>query len=106
MIKNLCIITNKYPNKYEPNVVVFVQQLVWQLAKQGVNCTVISPMQVNIHPKYITMPFDNVELTDTWVRPPSAAITPQRSLQSPLNCAWSVPSKSAVRNSMRCIPTL
>ena len=58
MIKNLCIITNKYPNKYEPNVVVFVQQ-------QGVNCTVISPMQVNIHPKYITMPFDNVELTDT-----------------------------------------
>ena len=65
MIKNLCIITNKYPNKYEPNVVVFVQQLVWQFAKQGVNCTVISPMQVNIHPKYITMPFDNVEVTDT-----------------------------------------
>ena len=32
MIKNLCIITNKYPNKYEPNVLVFVQQLVWQFA--------------------------------------------------------------------------
>ena len=65
MIKNLCIITNKYPNKYEPNVLVFVQQLVWQFAKQGVNCTVISPMQVNIHPQYITMPFESVETTDT-----------------------------------------
>lgn len=31
----------------------------------GVDCTVISPMQVNIHPKYITMPFDNIEVTDT-----------------------------------------
>lgn len=65
MIENLCIITNKYPNKYEPNVLVFVQQLVWQFAKQGVNCTVISPMQVNIHPQYITMPFESIETTDT-----------------------------------------
>ena len=65
MIKNLCIITNKYPNQYEPNVLVFVQQLVWQFARQGVSCTVIAPVQANIHPKYLTMPLEDTETTDT-----------------------------------------
>lgn len=65
MVKNLCIITNKYPNRFEPNVLVFVQQLVWQFAKQGVSCTVISPMQVNLHPRFATLPYESREITDT-----------------------------------------
>lgn len=64
-IKNICVVTNKYPNDYEPNVLVFVQQLVWQFAAQGVTCTVICPMPINIHPKYLKLKEDSVEITDT-----------------------------------------
>ena len=63
-IRNLCIVTNKYPNKYEPNVLVFVQQLVWEFANLGVNCTVICPMPVNIHPKYLKLSYKSSEQTD------------------------------------------
>lgn len=63
-IKNICVVTNKYPNDYEPNVLVFVQQLVWEFANLGVNCTVICPMPVNIHPKYARMPLSSCEVTD------------------------------------------
>lgn len=58
---NICIITNKYPNKYEPNVLIFLQQLVWQFADLGHKCTVICPMAANIHPKYFTLDKVTVE---------------------------------------------
>ncbi len=64
-LKNLVVITNKYPNKFNPNILVFVQQLVWQFAKLGVNCTVISPMAVNIHPKYFKLKLFSKEKTDS-----------------------------------------
>lgn len=63
--KDICIITNKYPNKFEPNVLVFVQQLVWQFAKAGYNCTVICPMPININPKYGQLPYKTEEVIDT-----------------------------------------
>lgn len=63
-IRNLCIVTNKYPNIYEPNVLVFVQQLVWAFANLGVKCTVICPMPVNIHVKYFKLPYKSYEQTD------------------------------------------
>lgn len=63
-IRNVCVITNKYPNKYEPNVLVFVQQLVWQFANMGIACTVICPMPFNIHLKYIFMNYKENEITD------------------------------------------
>lgn len=63
-MKTICIITNKYPNVYEPNVLVFVQQLVWEMADQGIDCTVICPMPVNIHPKYFNLPYHTIEYTE------------------------------------------
>lgn len=64
-VREICVITNKYPNEFEPNVLVFVQQLVWQFAKNGIQCTVICPMPVNIHPKYIKLNYFTNEQTDT-----------------------------------------
>lgn len=63
-IKNICIITNKYPNPYEPNVLVFVQQLVWEFANLGLKCTVICPMPVNRNPKYFSLSKSQIEVTD------------------------------------------
>lgn len=64
MIKRIVVITNKYPNKYEKNVLVFLQQLVWQFADMGIACTVISPVPVNIKPQYICLPFHTNEYTE------------------------------------------
>jgi glycosyltransferase involved in cell wall biosynthesis len=63
-LRDICIITNKYPNPLEPNVLVFVQQLVWEMADQGVNCTVICPVPVNVNPKYLKFPYKTTERTD------------------------------------------
>ena len=63
-IKSICIITNKYPNHIEPNVLVFVQQLIWEFAEQGISCVVICPMPVNLVPQYFRMPFMSKEKTD------------------------------------------
>ena len=58
---NICIISNKYPNKYEPNVLVFLQQLVWQFADLGHKCYVICPMAANLHPEYLKLEKISVE---------------------------------------------
>ncbi|TKD70734.1 glycosyltransferase family 4 protein [Pseudalkalibacillus hwajinpoensis] len=63
-MKNLCIITNKYPNPVEPNVLVFVQQLVWSMADKGINCSVICPMPVNLNTKYLKFPYKTSETTE------------------------------------------
>lgn len=62
-MKKLCLITNKYPNEFEPNVLVFVQQLVWEFADKGVECSVICPIPININPKYINLPYVSREKT-------------------------------------------
>lgn len=63
-MKKIIIITNKYPNPVENNVLVFVQQLVWAMADEGVHCTVICPMPVNISPKYLKFPYKKTEVTE------------------------------------------
>lgn len=63
-MKRICFITNKYPNLAEPNVLVFLQQLIWSIADLGVSCIVISPMPVNIYPKYAKQPYHTIEETN------------------------------------------
>ena len=63
-MNKFCFITNKYPNITEPNVLVFLQQLIWSIADLGHECTVIAPMPVNIYPKYMKQPYHTVETTD------------------------------------------
>lgn len=64
VLKNICIITNKYPNPIEPNVLVFVQQLVWTMADLRMDCTVICPMPININPSYAKFPNKIIEQTE------------------------------------------
>lgn len=63
-MKNICIITNKYPNPLEPNVLVFVQQLAWSLADKGIECSVVCPMPININLDYMNFPSSKIETTD------------------------------------------
>lgn len=63
-MQRLSIITNKYPNEIEPNVLVFVQQLVWAMADLGIDCSVICPMPVNLNPRYFKFPYKSVEITE------------------------------------------
>ena len=63
-MKKICFVTNKYPNISEPNVLVFLQQLIWSIADLGYVCTVIAPMPVNIYPKYFKQPYHTVETTE------------------------------------------
>ena len=61
MIKHICFIINKYPNRVEPNVCVFIQQLVWSIADMGIKCDVIVPMPVNLNREYFSFPASRVE---------------------------------------------
>src|SRR5690625_6606801 len=63
-MKEVCIITNKYPNKLEENTLVFLQQLVWEMADQNIKCTVICPVPININPKYLKLPYQIKETTE------------------------------------------
>jgi len=63
-MNNYCIITNKYPNDVEPNVLVFVQQLVWSLVDMGIKCSVICPLPVNLNIKYAKLPYKTYEITE------------------------------------------
>lgn len=58
---HICFITNKYPNSIEPNVVVFLQQLVSAISAENVKCTVICPIQVNLYPKLKILPYKRVD---------------------------------------------
>ena len=58
---HICFLTNKYPNKVEPNAIVFLQQLVVAIAKQGVKCSVICPVPTNINKNYKTLPQKTTE---------------------------------------------
>ena len=58
---HICFITNKYPNKVEPNAIVFLQQLVNTIANKGVRCSVICPVPTNLNRAYKTLPEFSVE---------------------------------------------
>ncbi len=56
-MKKIYVLVNKYPNTIEPNVCVFIQQLIWEFADMGYDCRVICPMPINFSFKYIKFPF-------------------------------------------------
>lgn len=60
-LKNICIVTHKYPNKYDENVLVFVQQLAWQFAHLGVRCIIICPTPLSVVPKLNFFPYKDTE---------------------------------------------
>ena len=63
-MNNICFIANKYPNKVEANALVFVQQLVWQIADLGKKCIVICPLAINLNMKYKIIPEHIKEKTE------------------------------------------
>lgn len=67
-MKTIMVITNKYPNTTDPNVCVFVQQLVWSIADLGYKCSVVVPMPVNLKKEYIEFPEKKEEITDNGSR--------------------------------------
>lgn len=60
-MKSIVVIVNKYPNRVEPNVCVFIQQLVWSFADLGYDCGVICPMPVNFNKEYLKFPRCRIE---------------------------------------------
>lgn len=67
-MKRVCFVANKYPNIIDPNGLVFLQQLVWEFANQGINCSVICPVQINVYPKLRKLSNHMVEITDKNVK--------------------------------------
>lgn len=60
-MKDIYVLVNKYPNKIEPNVCVFIQQLVWSFADEGYMCKVINPLPINLNSKYLKFPKHIIE---------------------------------------------
>ena len=58
---HICFITNKYPNEVDKNTLIFLKQLVDEIANQDVKCSVICPVPTNINRKYTKLPLKRVE---------------------------------------------
>lgn len=67
-MKSIMIITNKYPNTADPNVCVFVQQLVWTIADLGYRCTVVVPLPINLNKTFMSFPKKKEEVTENGSR--------------------------------------
>ena len=63
-MRRILFVANKYPNSVDPNGLVFLQQLIWEMADNGVECTVICPLAINLNPKYINVRHHIVEKTE------------------------------------------
>ncbi|HWQ89325.1 MAG TPA: glycosyltransferase family 4 protein [Desulfitobacteriaceae bacterium] len=55
-MRSICFISAFYPTVISPTSHVFVRNLVWGLADQGVECSVISPVAINLNYKYASLP--------------------------------------------------
>lgn len=64
MKKRILVLANKYPNTIEPTTNMFIQQLAWQFADMGYDCSVACPMPVNFNLHYLNMPFKEIEQTE------------------------------------------
>lgn len=62
-MNSICFVVNKYPNEYEPYMLVFLQQLAWEFADIGKTVTVICPLSINLNKKYKQIPYHTVEYT-------------------------------------------
>ena len=67
-MESIMIITNKYPNITDPNVCVFVQQLVWTMADLGYQCMVIVPLPINLNKAFVNFPEKKEEITENGSR--------------------------------------
>lgn len=54
---HICFITNKYPNKIDKNTLIFLKQLVDEVSKQKIKCSVICPVPTNINSNYKKLPY-------------------------------------------------
>jgi teichuronic acid biosynthesis glycosyltransferase TuaC len=63
-MESICVICSLYPSQLAPANQVFVQQFVWALADQGVACTVICPVAVNLNPLLASLPYQTTEVTE------------------------------------------
>lgn len=63
-MKKIIVITNKYPNEFEPNILVFLQQLCWEFADSGYEVNVISPSAINLNLNYLKLSYKSEELTE------------------------------------------
>ena len=61
----IIILANKYPNRIEPNVNVFTQQIAWSLCDQGVEVIVICPLAINYNSKYMQFKNAREEKTES-----------------------------------------
>src|SRR5690554_4291076 len=62
-MKKIVVVTNKYPNIYEENILIFLKELIWQFADLGYDVTVISPSTFTYNPKLIKLPYFSEEIT-------------------------------------------
>ena len=63
-MNRIVFIANRYPNNVDINGLVFVQQLVWSIADQGIDCTVICPLAINLNLNYKKVQYHIVEETE------------------------------------------
>lgn len=63
-MKKAYIIVNRYPNKFEPNICVFIQQLVWSFVDLGIDCKVIAPLPINLNFNYLSLPYERYEINE------------------------------------------
>ena len=67
MTKTIVFLANKYPNKFNKNVNVFTQQVVWSIKDLGYKCIVICPNPINynkINKKLESKDFENTDQGD------------------------------------------
>lgn len=62
-MNSICFVVNRYPNKFEPYMLVFLQQLAWEFADMGKKVVVICPLPINLNAKYLKIPYHTVEYT-------------------------------------------
>lgn len=67
-MNSICFISARYPSAITPTNHVFVQNLVWGLADQGLDCSVICPVAINLNYRFAFLP----EVTEE--RTPSGAM--------------------------------
>lgn len=63
-MNHICFVVNKYPNKYEPYMLIFLQQLAWSMADRGIKVSVICPLPVNLNINYKNIIAKKKETTD------------------------------------------
>ncbi len=65
MNRKICIIVNGYPTKDDP-VYAFIQPIVWEMADNGIECTVIAPQSISkaVVTNKVKRPYRWVDQTD------------------------------------------